>query len=1220
MTADEDGRQAWIDRLGDFAETLRHFDGATLAAATGALGLLPENCDHLLRLDLLAAVVVAAAPAGSTPMSNARLRRTFKESPIADISHLEDPCENFLTEPMAFYGGSYMVFPGVIEDASFGITSLMKAVFAPGDGSLTKTTRRRLLDLCGSVLCMSQLVAERAGLGRYVEPRRASSSGVYVPPAIELAALVNAVKIPKTEATDFIARRGFDSAALTEITSRPGDISITQAAEVSNPELGKRPLLDTGDSLVVLSPGSLLAALRHHVLRIANDNGELHLVASRVRHVMTDAARQFIGHFRLDELTVDLPDPPTEFDEALFHLDVNRLLYLQVVSDPLTDFSAAELFDAWDSSALLEAMSVRASAIDEHLHRANPGLVEVLVVVSYAMVGRESMLLLPENGLSSIFLGVADLETLSLLEGHDPLFLLKFARADKRLRATSEVLCLDPMNEFGMYRARDYSFYMSDDAPPTMLHITEGFKGGLHREIRRKRDPHPVRWRNRNVAVVVMRLHDDMAMPIYVPFPPPSNAAEFFVEAHPSIWVRALQPDWVGFERGPRLAFQFGETIAYWMWQFAPHLAGLYQAGTYDHVLIDVNFADSSAPAEEGVAEFYRLEASADGGGIHVDVLIDRTFEQAMFSADNTRERGFIRALLDVVLSEAGLRVAANVLDQWLDEIAPIGQKRMMASFDMSRKPQMEPGHLPKPRRLQQPDLNVVDDSFVEWVAKPMGLDVGPIQDEKRIEVLNYFVDACFRRLRELLMLHDDDQVTSWCVQAYESLVRERALQEATLATQIACYGAYKDFAVELAKHIPISRGSELAARFLIEISAAERSTGAAAMSQCAYDELLALAYAIVNRGLESDMLRFKITDIPLSVLGSGRLGGDRQNYASRLGLFLDQSAGLDVKRSGNVYAGHWKEIASGEVDPELEAAFEAEFGMSATDTYSMYWAIHRAGAEMHGECKTLPVRVLVDRIVKDLGCDFDVAQERLRSIALVRRSKFEDLPDGFATSDLMPWRFNRSLSYLRRPLLWNDEMSRVSWGSRNLMDALSYLGVLVSSGRIRAKSAEMKAFVTKIRRRDTEAFNDRVAATFEGRSDIVVRRRVAKIGRQRLVDASGQALGDIDVLVAQPKKRRVLAIECKDFGGARTPNELSNELKEVFHGEKSVLRKHTTRAAWLQERIDDVLEWLELKQDTKRRWRVEAAIVVDRELFSPFLVDTTLPVVPFGALPSWFD
>ena len=94
-------------------------DLVDLAGKVAALQLMPENAARLVRLHVLAEMV-AHLPRreGGRMTSRDRLRRLCNLPPLGkgELEAYEDPSEAPFTECITFIGGSYIVFPGIVEN------------------------------------------------------------------------------------------------------------------------------------------------------------------------------------------------------------------------------------------------------------------------------------------------------------------------------------------------------------------------------------------------------------------------------------------------------------------------------------------------------------------------------------------------------------------------------------------------------------------------------------------------------------------------------------------------------------------------------------------------------------------------------------------------------------------------------------------------------------------------------------------------------------------------------------------------------------------------------------------------------------------------------------------------------------------------------------------------------------------------------------------------
>jgi len=111
--------------------------------------------------------------------------------------------------------------------------------------------------------------------------------------------------------------------------------------------------------------------------------------------------------------------------------------------------------------------------------------------------------------------------------------------------------------------------------------------------------------------------------------------------------------------------------------------------------------------------------------------------------------------------------------------------------------------------------------------------------------------------------------------------------------------------------------------------------------------------------------------------------------------------------------------------------------------------------------------------------------------------------------------------------------------------------------------------------------------------------------------------LGDIDVLVADPIRKRLWAIECKDLSGALSTAEVAREMTEHFRevGNTSV-SKHSERVEWLAARPE--LALAELGFDDASGWQLSGLIVTDRPAIAPFIDDVPFEVVAVDDLEDF--
>jgi hypothetical protein len=450
-----------------------------------------------------------------------------------------------------------------------------------------------------------------------------------------------------------------------------------------------------------------------------------------------------------------------------------------------------------------------------------------------------------------------------------------------------------------------------------------------------------------------------------------------------------------------------------------------------------------------------------------------------------------------------------------------------------------------------------------------------------------------------------------------ESLVHEEADTRLTLPSHLACYRSAKTMIKRLVEEGPRRASAMLATRFLLEHVVAEPTRGERHVSDADFDELLALGGEIIKMGLASDVAHFGLAKVTVAREDGELLidGGtyDEATHGSLLAFTQEivdrEQARISVgtRRTSRRIPRKVPAIS------ELDAASKDEFGMCLSDIAKVVGELLKLAIERSGPVVTVPEEWLRHHLRESLLCEQIVVDNAIDQLALSSRAEFLRPPPGFEPNDIWPWRFNRALSYIRRPLLRipsTDGPTELAFTPGHLYRSSKNLVELVASGRLKARSKALRNAMGAFTTSAGNEFNDDVALALEGRG-FVVRSKVAKIGNDRLVDDKGNTLGDIDVLCVDAKARRIVGVECKDFSMARMPNEICTDMNSLFVSSKKgrcFQEKHLARLDWLKRHMESTIAWV--GQDAAvGPWSVEGVFVFSVPLIAPLLVKTRLPV-----------
>jgi hypothetical protein len=197
--------------------------------------------------------------------------------------------------------------------------------------------------------------------------------------------------------------------------------------------------------------------------------------------------------------------------------------------------------------------------------------------------------------------------------------------------------------------------------------------------------------------------------------------------------------------------------------------------------------------------------------------------------------------------------------------------------------------------------------------------------------------------------------------------------------------------------------------------------------------------------------------------------------------------------------------------------------------------------------------------------------------------------------SDVEPWRFERKLSVILRPLIEckNSDETTYVFGVGTMRESFAYIIDSISNGKFDKDvfvSRNMRSYIGKRVDEAGRSFTHEVADLLR------------KLGWQALEEVkmtqlgAGKSpnLGDIDVL-AWSEEGYVLAIECKRLKGARTISEIAQTCSRFQGNVGDHLHKHIRRITWLDQNRPKLEKFLNISS-------------LNLKLFNPLVTNTIVP------------
>ena len=419
------------------------------------------------------------------------------------------------------------------------------------------------------------------------------------------------------------------------------------------------------------------------------------------------------------------------------------------------------------------------------------------------------------------------------------------------------------------------------------------------------------------------------------------------------------------------------------------------------------------------------------------------------------------------------------------------------------------------------------------------------------------------RRIRPRLMQLSRKSVIERFLLNFEAAQKEHRDWFGTSAAQVALH--------DPAKVMHFTR-ERLAQRETVGVSSRALVEMALSTSPCDngvfctdvdFDFLLAETSTLLYYATYKDALNFGLVDGQLKVNANGSLDVHTTHTQVIRPLF-DESC---KRLFDDAVASHplADEDSASILAINFERAFEAEFGLSIRQYQKLEHDLTIEALKRNASYYWLKRSEVISHL-KTVG----VAEPEFAFSAFVlepRQRWDEKKPVNAKKRDWYPWRFNRRLSVLRRPLvqLTTEDDPSVLVMPSIIVGTLSYL-LQASDGRLSSKlfdSSEMCSYIGKATNKNGHEFNRKVAKRFEDFGW----QSISEVPLNRL--GGDEELGDIDVLTWNRETGLVIALECKNLKADRTYGEIGRRLREyskgTHKGKRTDLQKHLDRASFLR-------------------------------------------------------
>lgn len=1190
----------------------KDYNSDDLLASVAGLTLMSENHGKNIRLEKIVADILIDYNQCPDKISDVQLKDHLDKQ--YSSNYLEDNPVNLFSDLISFYGGDYIVFPGITENSSFITSTLVRMLFLIPHHNISPDFLDKCLQASKLLLELSNRMAESLEISRY-QPGKVTKGKLTFPDIQHLGELRAAVTITDQQMTKLQEDFGISNEILAAFLISANDETLVgRFGEES--ALPAKPLFKTQNGYIIVSPATLTYALVEYIRDEAKRMKCIEALRRKFHwQIWNDLQLKLkVLGFDYKDLKVKELKLLPESLGAIYQFDNNKIAYIHIETSDASMQQAKMLSN--ESTVLEEILKIYDFHGFETLEIAIVSSLGELFMKGYNgnKVGR------------TLLMQAGEFEVLSGLRNINAIELYKFAEANetlgRRIPGTDSFL-----DRFQLYRENKQSFYLSDDEPGIIPFIEPGYGEGIFSESKLSKDLHSVESRLNGHPILIEVRRKDKYAPIHI-----SDTS--FAKGDLSMLVEGfLQPLWISPANIPRkgieirkIYYQVNDAIAYWIWQVQGQIAGYLSTLGKEPIFVDFELLDQHkwnelerAPAHD-VDVKDKFEIALKAGRVTIGVP-----SELLAYLNGSKNEGD-QILLDAVLRGINYLLQANgqntIKDNEIENIikdkAPLGFKKKFFIIDSENNLMIDERNLKGYRYVQDYDVGKVLDQIGPLLgedAPPVGLLKTKEEKEKFLSSVN--LKALLPLLRTKLAKYDSGELLRRLLILNEGLIQKREHLRIHTPTRIACFVGEKQQQEDLLIEVGKLNEATVSARCLIEHVTAEPYKGGEVLSQTSIDELMAIMSQIISIGTVSDLIHFGFLDMEIGLLPSGRMGIEKSIMKNIYDPFHEAKAKENVTDAietfDRAFAGE-AEVNAKPLPESLEKAFLKDFGITLSRLFEMMDALIHIGFNQVSACAELPLselRLEINKLTNPFEkVEFDSA---ISCIALMERGKVDKLPKegGFEFIDIMPWRFNRMLSLMRRPLIISGTNGNetVSWGPRQLVQSQIYFIDQLVSGRFRnPNGSKVSSAIGKFAQDRGNALVTGVIKAIDPMGLIIDHDVFINEGAPFF---HNKDIGDIDVLVIDEANRIVFSLECKSMSPSRNGKEMVEELSKLFAGDDAWVDKHLKREVWLKTNLDKLGN--EYKIDLTG-FEVKSFFVTDEEMITPHVKKGMLPM-PFVTL-----
>lgn len=1186
------------ESINEILSLIKTYDVYDFISRLSSLNLNLENQNKAPLIDYIVALLlskkVSDYPSKSI-MSHGKFRYVISKINNLYIKYSIDPAENLFSEIVTLTK-NYRVLNGINISPAYNLQLLIDVLFNYQNDYNRSFVDKALLFTI-TVLEISDIIINNSyDLKSSNFP--SESQEIFIPDANTIKINSKVINIDKNSIDIFNIL--FNDNFFIEF----GEFDIGSS---NNYNFFNRPFLynPNNNKVIVLNASLLPYFIISKLLLLAESYSLKEEVIKRLNEYSFRECRKRLssmGHKKIMEadLGIELVNTPY-YKENLLSLYNNELLLLQFICDDGFDYNYNDMFFYYSDHRHSSIIEERFKYFTNRLTNKADGFYTVIV---YNSIGRGFDISLGYDNLKyePLFISSFELMCIEINERKETWFLPKYIQAKSSLNFAPSLY--GEISIVSMYTSNDYSFYIDDDTNPRLYNLY--FASG-----------DVLNYINKAISTENRHLVKSYIPQWYTRIKCKNKIRHIYTEEESLDNQRltlCLELDstviWFTTERinsipQMEILWHLIDLFSYWLSELEKliNTIDIYK----DLLQININLVDS--------IEKYTMIIEDDQKDEQYNLYVDKDdVIQLAFSANdytklncdtNYIEKLYVKQLFDLIINSFAEIKTYNEND--FNIVFENPKKKKVYAFLLDENPYYYPIKVRYDRKIQKQDEDYLLDIIGEQMMKKYNWEIGSVPMEHTTVFFNQVVELLFNMLEEQVKKLNPHNLVEIIYEDLEETLYKIKITEKRYASDILCYPESQQDSINYVNDL---NRTSIALKFLMEYVAAQPPMGKEMLGIGNYEFILSICSILIEWAYKNDLYFYDIFKTPVKILKSGRICIKRE----KLEELSDITSKFRNEQMFSNSLGTKKvsfEINKDKYIPELDEAFISCFGYSLQQfnifIFSMI-ELCKQSENSNSVC-TMKRNQIIKILETQTQLNVNVIIKILEALSLEKREKYLMEPK----DEIYPWRFNRSFSFLRRPIIVRD--NDCIFASRNLYQTYLYTIDLVFSGKLKTKDERMKKLIGKISNERGKLFNDSVVNCLRDIKEFRVYENVKKINKKKIEFEKGRFLGDIDALIIDSDKHIIYVAEVKQFNFSRNPYEIHQEYSKMFDDssqKKSFVFKHNLRVQWVRENINELKIQYNLVETS---WKVIGLFIVDEFLISPKAYNKSINFITYDKL-----